>query len=98
LKSGTNLTVDPESQASVGVLRPSNLDDVEESPGWEPGYSAKKAVWDYPEQGGLYIFSKVPALGTKFNSADKLGPRSQSKTIKEIRGKVRFDIQPRRLY
>ncbi|HKL22344.1 MAG TPA: hypothetical protein VJ904_11085, partial [Tichowtungia sp.] len=53
-----------------------------------------KAVWDYPEQGGLFLFHKVPPVGTKFRPPNELGPQSLPKTLSgPISGRVVFQVK-----
>ena len=83
--------MDPATDASVGVLRPSNA----------PGGRNKKdtptspvhAWWHYPERGGLYVFHKLPGVGTKFANAEELGPQGMpAKIAGPIQGRVTFTL------
>ena len=66
LNAGDRLLMVPGSCASdIGILQPPN------------GEFAKKATWDYPSRGGLFVFHQVPAVGTKFKKAPQLGPQSK---------------------
>jgi hypothetical protein len=87
LKSGAKILLVPEPGSNVGVLRPRNG-------GGNEAASPKNAVWDYPDEGGLFLFHKVPAVGTKFKEAPVLGPQSRRQRIEgPIRGTVAFYVQ-----
>jgi hypothetical protein len=88
LEGGLNLTVDPQLRANIGLLQPDNAKVVEGLNNTGP----KKAVWDYPGAGGLYVFHKLPAVGTKFKRAEQLGPQSQPQVLTEIKGTIRFRV------
>lgn len=82
LQNGSVLLVDTEAGSDVGVLRPYN------SP------HAKNSVWSYPEQGGLFMFHHVPAVGTKFHPAARLGPQSRPHKLDgSIAGRVTFMLE-----
>jgi hypothetical protein len=92
LASGAALLVDTEPGSQVGILRPSNKDIP---PGkTDRDFGPRTATWDYPEQGGLFLFHKVPAVGTKFKKAGDLGPQSEPKILSgPIRGQVMFQVR-----
>ncbi|MCH6256947.1 hypothetical protein MLD52_10340 [Puniceicoccaceae bacterium K14] len=80
LSQGVTLALEPlEGPGLLGVLRPEN------------GPEARRAVFDYPVEGGLFVFHRAPAIGTKFNTPDQLGPESQSEERGgTVSGSVRF--------
>jgi hypothetical protein len=79
LLNGIKLLVDTQPGSDLGVLRPFNATD------------SKNATWSYPQRGGLFLFHKVPAVGTKFNSADQLGPQGQSSnSSSDLKGTLIF--------
>jgi hypothetical protein len=89
LKSGHSLSVQPAGLADIGVLRPTNEPDVTRGKGGSGG--PRTATWVYPESGGLFLFHKVPAVGTKFRRANGLGPQSQPQRLDgPISGQVAF--------
>lgn len=89
--SGVELRIDPHGLADIGVLRPSNERVVKRSEGGSGG--PIKATWDYPESGGLFLFHKVPAVGTKFKQSVYLGPQSlPERQNGPITGRVAFRI------
>jgi hypothetical protein len=91
LKSGSSLLFQPAGLADVGVLRPSNEKDLEREKGGSGG--PRTATWNYPESGGLFLFHKVPAVGTKFRGAAGLGPQSQPQRLDgPITGRVEFRL------
>jgi len=92
LKSGPALILDTAPGSRVGVLRPSNKAIP---PGkTDNDHGPVKAVWDYPQQGGLFLFHKVPPVGTKFRPPNELGPQSLPKTLSgPISGRVVFQVK-----
>jgi hypothetical protein len=87
LKSDVQLLLEPSSPADIGILRPENATGDKLT-------GPKKAKWAYPENGGLFLFHKVPAIGTKFKDASALGPQSRPRKINgPIKGTVRFQVQ-----
>jgi len=82
LEQGLTLTVEPASQARyIGVLKPEN------------GPDPKRAIFAYPETGGLFFFHHLPAHGTKFHLPEKLGPMSEPFDLEgSISGKHRFNF------
>jgi hypothetical protein len=84
LASGANLLMVPDAGTrEIGVLQPPNSEQH------------AKAIWAYPTEGGLFAFHKVPAVGTKFKTAEQLGPQSQPQPAPEaIEGKIMFMIHP----
>jgi hypothetical protein len=89
LSTGQTLQIDPQTLADVGVLRPDNLKDAGIK--GDTPLGSRKAKWYYPESGGLFLFHKVPAVGTKFRSAAGLGPQSEPQRLHEtIKGQVVF--------
>jgi hypothetical protein len=91
LSTGQTLQIDPQTFADVGVLRPDNLKDAGVK--GDTPLGSRKANWDYPENGGLFLFHKVPAVGTKFKAAADLGPQSQPQRLDEsISGRVGFIV------
>ncbi len=90
LRSGAQLLIQPEGMADVGVLRPKNAGDNGRS---QSNQDPKSAVWEYPAEGGLFLFHKVPAIGTKFKKTRYLGPQSQPERLSgPIAGKVIFSV------
>jgi hypothetical protein len=92
LSTGQTLQIDPQALADVGVLRPDNLKDsgIE----GDTPLGSRNANWDYPESGGLFLFHKVPAVGTKFRGAAGLGPQSQLQRLNgSIFGRVGFNFE-----
>jgi hypothetical protein len=79
LKSRCSLLVQPAGLADVGVLRPANEPDVSRGKGGSGG--PRNATWAYPESGGLFLFHKVPAVGTKFKAAADLGTAEPAATF-----------------
>jgi hypothetical protein len=87
LKSGTSILLVPEPGSDVGVLNPKNAE------GGKPA-SPRSATWQYPDKGGLFLFHKVPAVGTKFKEAAALGPQSRLQTMDgPVQGTVVFRLQ-----
>jgi hypothetical protein len=80
LTSGATLLLDLKSGSRVGVLRPSNKEVL---PGEDAAdFGPDTAIWDYPEAGGLFLFHKAPAIGTKLvKSVDELGRQSEPETL-----------------
>jgi hypothetical protein len=90
LESGSSLLIQPEGLADVGVLRPSNVKDLGDKTR-DSNRGPRTATWDYPEFGGLFLFHKVPAVGTKFRAAAGMGPQSQPEQLPgPINGRVTF--------
>ncbi|RME69519.1 MAG: glycoside hydrolase family 2, partial [Verrucomicrobia bacterium] len=91
LAAGAALLFDPEGAAHIGVLRPRNA----EGPRDKNTFAGPvRAWWAYPEAGGLYLFHKIPAIGTKFANAERLGPQSVPVRIKgPIAGRVTFHVR-----
>lgn len=89
LRSGLTLVLDTAPGSQVGILRPGNKEIL---PGQtDDNHGPVMAVWDYPAEGGLFFFHKVPAVGTKFRKPSELGPQSQPEVLSEpIRGRVVF--------
>ncbi|OVE75704.1 hypothetical protein BVX97_03710 [bacterium E08(2017)] len=92
LSSGSVLLLDTEAGSQVGVLQPTNKDIP---PGkTDNDFGPKKAIWDYPKQGGLFLFHKVPAVGSKFMAANRTGPQSKPHKVEgKITGKVVFQVR-----
>jgi hypothetical protein len=91
LKSGNSLFIQPAGLADVGVLCPSNEKDLKREKGGSGG--PRTAIWDYPGSGGLFLFHKVPAVGTKFRGAAGLGPQSRPERLNgPIAGRVKFRL------
>jgi hypothetical protein len=91
LRSGASLYMDPKGRMEIGILRPANEPDVRRTKGGSGG--PIRATWAYPESGGLFLFHKVPAVGTKFKAAADLGPQSQPQRLDEsISGRVGFIV------
>jgi hypothetical protein len=87
LTSGASLLADPLGLADVGVLRPANEPDVRRENGGSGG--PRTATWEYPESGGLFLFHKVPAVGTKFKKSEELGPQSRPQRLEDpVAGKL----------
>jgi len=92
LKTGATLLLDTEPGSQIGVLRPANRVVLPEES--EELMGPAKATWDYPGEGGLFLFHKVPAIGTKFRTPAELGPQSQPKVISgPIRGSLIFHVR-----
>ncbi|MGB0416565.1 MAG: glycoside hydrolase family 2 TIM barrel-domain containing protein [Coraliomargarita sp.] len=92
LTSGAELRMDPHGLAEVGVLRPANEPVIKRSKGGSGG--PIKATWDYPESGGLFLFHKVPAVGTKFKRSSDLGPQAEPQRVAgHITGTLTFSVQ-----
>ena len=92
LSSGSALVMDTEPGSRIGVLRPSN----KEIPLGETDrdYGPRNATWDYPAQGGLFLFHKVPAVGAKFQDANKKGPQSVPQKLSgPVSGCVEFLVR-----
>jgi hypothetical protein len=80
LKNGGSLLLETD-YANVGVLRPKN------------GAAPKKANMDYPNEGGLFVFHKVPSVGTKFHHSAGTGPQSEPERLNgTITGRVEFRL------
>jgi hypothetical protein len=48
---------------------------------------------DLPDVGWSFLHV-IPAIGTKFDTPEKLGPQSQSRTLRGVqRGELRFDFE-----
>lgn len=74
MKCGARIVLETQSGSAVGVLRPKNaVGDKKSGP--------RTATWDYPTSGGLFLFHKVPAVGTKFKKASALGAQSGPERI-----------------
>jgi hypothetical protein len=92
LACGGALLVDTAPGSQVGVLRPSNKVTPPGKP--DRHFGPRTATWDYPEQGGLFLFHKVPAVGAKFRGANSKGPQSVPKILSgPISGRVVFRTQ-----
>jgi hypothetical protein len=90
LRSGASCTWIQRVVWRCRVLRPANEPDVRRTKG---GSGGPRATWAYPESGGLFLFHKVPAVGTKFKAAADLGPQSQPQRLDEsISGRVGFIV------
>lgn len=88
MKSDRALLIDTNSGASVGVLRPRNADDTRNV---RNGVGPVNAWWHYPEAGGLHLFHKLPGVGTKFATAERMGPQGQPETLSgQLSGRVVF--------
>lgn len=87
MKSGAKILVETEPGSDVGVLRPKNaVGDKKTGP--------RTATWSYPGEGGLFLFHKVPAVGTKFKEPSGVGPQGAPKQVKGlIEGEVVFHVQ-----
>ncbi len=82
LASGAQLLVDTPRGSDLGVLRPAN------------GNDPKNAIWAYPPTGGLFLFHQVPSVGTKFKSAEQLGPQGEPQQRSgPIQGQVVFSVE-----
>ncbi|MBK1879807.1 glycoside hydrolase family 2 protein [Pelagicoccus mobilis] len=91
LKSGASLLVDPKSESEIGVLNPRNAEGQRDKNG---KYGPVRAWWHYPQEGGLYLFHKTPAIGSKFANANQLGPQSEPARVSgPISGQVTFEIK-----
>lgn len=87
LKTDAQLVVEPASPADVGVLFPKNAEGDNKA-------GPRRATWAYPEQGGLFIFHKVPAVGTKFRSAPGTGPQARPERMDgAIKGSVVLQVR-----
>jgi hypothetical protein len=81
LKNGASLLLETELEIT-GVLRPGN------------GADPKNAKRAYPEAGGLFVFHKLPAGGTKFKRAPDPGPQSRPEQLNgPVAGAVRLRVQ-----
>jgi hypothetical protein len=84
-----SILIEPERATDVGVLRPKNANH--DRSGRAHKYGPVKAIWAYPESGGVFFFHKLPAIGSKLNDAADLGPQGEPQILTEpIRGKVTF--------
>lgn len=91
LKAGAKILMETEPGTAVGILRPKNADGEK---GGKGASGPKKACWDYPDAGGLFLFHKVPAVGTKFKDAAALGPQSRPEQIPgPIKGSISFLVR-----
>lgn len=91
LKSGASLLIDPAAASDLGVLRPHNADETRDE---KNGIGPVKAWWHYPPAGGLFLFHKLPGVGTKFAHAEQLGPQSRPAQLNgPIQGQVSFAVQ-----
>ncbi len=88
MKSGASLLADTDAGTSLGVLRPKNADETRDE---KNAIGPVRAWWHYPESGGLFLFHKLPGVGTKFFNARDLGPQSSPSDLPgPIRGHVSF--------
>ena len=53
----------------LGVLQPKN------------GYNPKRALWSYPNKGGLFVFDAISPVGAKWRDSREAGPSSASNKI-----------------
>ena len=92
LKSGVALVLDTAPGSAVGILRPRNAVGPDGTA--DAFYGPKRAIWDYPRGGGLHLFHKLPAVGTKFKDADQLGPQSLPQKLSgAVSGRVVFLVR-----
>jgi len=91
LSVGSELMIQPTGLVDVGVLHPANVKD--EGAKGDSNLGPRNAIWDYPETGGLFLFHKVPAVGTKFRGAAGLGPQSEPQRLDgSITGRAVFFV------
>jgi len=91
LKSGHSILLSPAlPNASIGVLRPRNAaGEININTDAGP----VRAWWHYPVSGNLHVFHKLPGVGTKFSTADQLGPQGEPVAIpKDISGKITLAV------
>ncbi|MDZ8120517.1 glycoside hydrolase family 2 protein [Pontiella agarivorans] len=89
LKGGHSLLIKSPAPAEVGVLIPKNSEGPRGDRKHPTGPS--NAMWDYPESGGLFLFHKLPPVGTKSKDISLLGPQSGLvKRSEQITGRVTF--------
>jgi len=83
LNSGSVFTMKPAASTPVGVSRPVKAPKpVEEEP-------------LYPEGGGLFLFHKIPGIGDKFKTPDRLTPLGgPAKLETPLSGQVLFEVNP----
>lgn len=91
LKSGVSLVLDTAVESAVGVLRPRNADGPLDK---NSQFGPVRAWWYYPKEGGLYVFHKIPAVGSKFANANQSGPQGEpSKLQGRIQGWLSFEME-----
>lgn len=72
-----NLGFRNSTDVTLGVLNPVNAKD------------AKRAVWSYPKQEGIFFFDHISAVGSKWKAATEFGPDAQPAEINgQITGSV----------
>ena len=90
--SDLKLTLNPDKHTHIGVLRPDNVKVPTDPDKNDKKSGPRNAVWDYPQKGGLFIFHKVPAVGTKFKPAEALGPEGMRSSAPAIEGALQFEL------
>jgi len=81
LPNNHQLTLAPEPALPVGISRP------------VPAPIAVNEAPDYPEGGGLFFFYKIPGVGDKFKTPDRLTPLGGPAKLKgPLAGQVRFEL------
>ncbi|WP_017446622.1 glycoside hydrolase family 2 [Gayadomonas joobiniege] len=96
LKSQQSLLISQSGSEYLGVLRPSNsipVESVHPKKLNRTHESPIHAVWNYPTEGGLHLFHKIPGIGTKFMYAHEAGPQGEPQKVSgPIKGQVKFQL------
>ena len=93
VKSDLAILMDCEEPEAVGVLRPRNAD---ESRNEKNHIGPVHAWWHYPAEGELFIFHKIPGVGTKFANAHELGPQGSPSALESpLTGSITFRLMAR---
>lgn len=91
MKSGVSLLLDMDTDSSVGVLNPRNTEGLRDK---NSQFGPVRSWWHYPEEGGLFMFHKVPGIGTKFCNAKDNGPQAgPEKLAGPIKGSLTFELK-----
>ncbi|MBK1879806.1 glycoside hydrolase family 2 TIM barrel-domain containing protein [Pelagicoccus mobilis] len=91
LKTGASIVLDAGGEAEVGVLSPKIAEGVRDKNSFG---GPVRAYWRYPQEGGLYLFHKLPGVGTKFAHAQDNGPQGQPSVLTEpLEGSVVFTVR-----
>lgn len=93
LNEDIQLNIEFTEKSNIGVLVPDNLKNPTDSKKAPKNMGTKKLAWDYPSVDGIYVFHKIPAIGTKFKLSEQLGPESQPKMVDKIEGVLKFHIK-----
>lgn len=93
LKSEQAILIDCEKPEALGVLQPRN---AEETRNEKTHAGPVHAWWYYPTAGDLFVFHKIPGVGTKFANAHELGPQgSPSALNSSLTGTISFRLTER---